>query len=320
MKSVLAIGSGAGLASALLFAVVITGSPLGVLLSYVAPLPVLIAALGWNHRSGLVAALVGGIAIALALRFEAGLAFVVGSALPAWWIAYLTLLGRPEGDGRIEWYPLGRLLMWIALTSALITFIGVLALGGGDYDAYRTGLKDALEGVLRLRTEVRGTTGPDASRDALIDVLAAVVPFLAAVVYGLVLSLNVWIAARVVAISEHLPRPFPYIPATAMPPITLLVFGGALVGLVLLPGFAGIAALCVVGGLAIGFALQGLALVHDLSSGRPNRAFLLAITYLLVVFFGHTVLPLLALAGMADAGLGLRHRFRPGGSGPRPFV
>lgn len=38
-----AVGIGAGLVSALLFAVVITGSPLAMLLSYLAPLPVFIA-------------------------------------------------------------------------------------------------------------------------------------------------------------------------------------------------------------------------------------------------------------------------------------
>jgi hypothetical protein len=43
MTGLLTIGIGAGLASALLFAVVITGSPLGIVLSYVAPLPILIA-------------------------------------------------------------------------------------------------------------------------------------------------------------------------------------------------------------------------------------------------------------------------------------
>src|SRR4051812_16419246 len=47
----LAIGIGAGLVSALLFGVVITGSPLSMMLSVIAPLPIFIAALGWNHRS-----------------------------------------------------------------------------------------------------------------------------------------------------------------------------------------------------------------------------------------------------------------------------
>ena len=44
------VGIGAGLVSALLFSVVITGSPLAVLLYSAAPLPIFIASLGWNQR------------------------------------------------------------------------------------------------------------------------------------------------------------------------------------------------------------------------------------------------------------------------------
>ncbi|MGH6806373.1 MAG: hypothetical protein ACREEJ_05895, partial [Ensifer adhaerens] len=69
------VGIGAGLVSALLFAVVITGSPLAVLLYSAAPLPIFIAALGWNHRAGLVATAAGAIAGMIALSFAAGLNF-----------------------------------------------------------------------------------------------------------------------------------------------------------------------------------------------------------------------------------------------------
>ena len=59
-----------------------------------APIPVLIAALGWNHRSGLVAAS----SAASPSRWPvaaSGIGFALGWALPAWWLSYLALLGRP---------------------------------------------------------------------------------------------------------------------------------------------------------------------------------------------------------------------------------
>ncbi len=114
-------GIGAGLVSALLFAVVITGSPLGLLLSQLAPLPVFVAALGWNHRAGLAAAVSGGAVLGLALALPAGLAFAIGIALPAWIVAYMSLLGRQDERGEMEWYPLGRLMLWMVGTAALVT-------------------------------------------------------------------------------------------------------------------------------------------------------------------------------------------------------
>ena len=54
MTLIVGIGAAAGLVSALLFAVITTGNTIALLLYFVAPLPILLAALGWNHRAGMV--------------------------------------------------------------------------------------------------------------------------------------------------------------------------------------------------------------------------------------------------------------------------
>ena len=59
-------------------------------------------------------------------------AFVLTVALPAWWLGHLALLGRPvanaaAGNGAapaapaLEWYPVGRMLLWIAGFAVLTT-------------------------------------------------------------------------------------------------------------------------------------------------------------------------------------------------------
>ena len=129
-------GIGAGLVSALLTAVVTKATPLAAILYLLSPIPVLIVSLGWNHRAGLIATAVGGAVIAAFLSPLSGLGFAVVTALPAWWLSYLALLGRPDQDGTTEWYPVGRLLVWIAATAALtIVAAGVLSTGG-DHAAF----------------------------------------------------------------------------------------------------------------------------------------------------------------------------------------
>jgi hypothetical protein len=155
------------------------------------------------------------------------------------------------------------------------------------------------------------------SSDQFLDALVGAVPFLAATAFALVLAFNLWIAARVVAISQRLPRPWPAIAMTRMPPSALLLVAAA-VAASFGPGLIGVLAIAIVGALAMAFALQGLALLHDVSRGRPGRTGLLVGAYMLVIFIGHTFLPLLALAGIADTAVDLRRRFPPGGAGPRP--
>src|SRR5882672_4864567 len=89
------IALAAGSASALMFASIISGALISLLLFYLAPLPLMVAALGWGPLS----ATIGGIAAAIGLGAIFGLpyciAFAVTIALPAWWLGHLALLGRP---------------------------------------------------------------------------------------------------------------------------------------------------------------------------------------------------------------------------------
>ena len=57
------IGIGAGAAAALLFASVTSGAWLSIPLFYLAPLPIMIAGLGWSHWAALTGALTGAPAV-----------------------------------------------------------------------------------------------------------------------------------------------------------------------------------------------------------------------------------------------------------------
>src|ERR1700736_1202789 len=95
MIAIVLIAIVAGSASALMFASIISGALISLLLLYLAPLPLMVAALGW----GPLCAAIGGIAAATGLGVIFGLpyciAFTVAVALPAWWLGHLALLGRP---------------------------------------------------------------------------------------------------------------------------------------------------------------------------------------------------------------------------------
>ncbi|WP_332700175.1 DUF2232 domain-containing protein [Bosea sp. (in: a-proteobacteria)] len=305
------VGIGAGLVSALLFTVVITGSPLALLLSYVAPLPVFIAALGWNHRAGLVAAACGTAAVALVLKIPLGLAFAIGAALPAWWIAYLVLLARDDGNGTSEWYPLGRLLVWIAAVAALVTIGGALAIST-DYETYRSvmtrGLQLVLGGGEGVGPSVRLPSGIDVAD--LAARLAALVPAAAGASFVPMIVANLWLAAKAVQLSGRLPRPWPFIPATRLPAKAVAALAAGIV-LSLMGGFVGLAGAAITGALIAAFGLAGLAAVHDLSRGKPWRMPTLFAVYLALLIMLITVFPFLALLGIADALIDLRRRKAP---------
>src|SRR3954469_5348201 len=132
------IAIAAGAASALMFASIISGALVSLVLFYLAPLPLMVAAMGW----GPLAAAIGGIAAAIGLGALFGLpyciAYVITVSLPAWWLGHLALLGRPvinevsSSNGAapvapvLEWYPVGRILLWITGFAALTTMAALL--------------------------------------------------------------------------------------------------------------------------------------------------------------------------------------------------
>lgn len=304
------VGIGAGLVSALLFSVVITGSPLAALLYSAAPLPVFIAALGWNHRAGLFAAGAGALAVAVALSVAAGIGFAVIVALPAWWIAWLVLLARTDGAGDPEWYPLGNLLVWIAGTAALAT-IGSALVMTTDYDAYRGVIARIIENLLGEMNRSRLINlPPEVNLPELANSLAPAVPVGIGASFVTTITANLWIAGKVVKVSGRLPRPWPYIPAATIPRSALPLLVLALVASAL-GGFIGVAGAALVGALLTVFMFTGLAMVHDLSRGRPWRGPMLVSIYVALIVMQAVLTPLLALAGLADTLFGLRRRAPP---------
>ncbi|GAU84905.1 DUF2232 domain-containing protein [Bosea sp. BIWAKO-01] len=299
------VGIGAGLVSALLFAVVITGSPLAILLYSAAPLPIFIAALGWNHRAGLVATAAGAITGMVALSFAAGLNFALIVALPAWWIAYLALLARNDGTGVAEWYPLGHLLVWIAAIAALTT-VGSALVMTTDYDTYRTVIARVIENLLSEMVRSRLIALPaDVKVSELALTLAPAVPVGIGASFVTTIVANLWLAAKAVQVSGRLPRPWPFIPATTVPRQALILLGLAMaVGT--LGGFIGVAGAAMTGALLAAFMFSGLATIHDLTRGKAWRGPALISVYLALVIMQALLTPLLSLAGIVDSLLGRR--------------
>src|ERR1700676_2379331 len=114
MIAMVLIALAARCASALMLASLSSGALISLVLFYLAPLPLMVAAIGWGPLS----ATIGGITAATGLGLIFGLpyciAFAITVALPAWWLGHLALLVRPVTDRPspvapdLAWYPVGR--------------------------------------------------------------------------------------------------------------------------------------------------------------------------------------------------------------------
>jgi hypothetical protein len=305
------IGVGAGAATALLFASVASGSALSVPLFYLAPLPILIAAMGWSHWAALIAAVVASASLAAVFGTFFFIAFMLGIGLPAWWLGYLALLARPTAgatpDG-LEWYPVGHLVFWAAIIGAAIVIAGMLTLGS-DLDAFRSSLRIGLERMLKMPARAPSSPDPvpgggDSSR--LIDILVAVLPPAAAVLAAVTNVVNLWLAERIVKISGRLRRPPSDLAAMHFPAYAPALVGAAVVA-TLMPGIVGTSAGVLAASLLMAYAILGFAVLHMITRGMGSRPFTLSGIYVAVFVFGWPVL-VMSLLGLADTAFDLRGR------------
>src|SRR5580693_2348496 len=291
MVAIVSIALAAGCASALMFASIISGVLTSLLLFYLAPLPLMVAAIGW----GPLGASIGGIAAACGLGatfgLSYGIAYAVTVALPAWWLGHLVLLGRPVD-------PVGRVLLWISGFAILTTFAALLTLGTNAATIAAT----LQRGLLRII----GPHGeaPSSEIEQWVDVLVAIAPSAASVVAMLTLTLNLWLAAKITATSGRLQRPWPDMKTAALPPITLVVLCVA-IAFCFSGGLIAVLAEIATSALMMAYALTGFAVLHTLTLTLRSRAFWLGSTYALVVVFGWPVLAM-AVLGLADAMFGFR--------------
>jgi Predicted membrane protein (DUF2232) len=305
MIQIVLVGIAAGLASALVFASVASGSVLSIPLFYLAPLPVLIAAMGWGHVSGLIAAALAALGLGVASGSTLSGIYLVEVGLPAWWLGYLALLARPVANGspeHLEWYPVGRLVVWAALLGSLVA-AGLLAWFGLDPDTIQAGLQRMLETLLQASG---GSAASEEMRE-FIPWLSVWLPRLGAIPTMLASLLNLWLAARILRASGRLKRPWPELSAIAFPSWVPLLLAAAIAG-TFMPGLLGMLFWVLTASLLAAYVLLGFAVIHATTRALSARIFILGASYLSIMLLRWPALAVAALIGLLDAALDIRGR------------
>ena len=294
---------GAGAASALLAASLLTGSFGAFIFAYLAPLPLLAVGL-WMGASA--AAIAGASATFALAALSGGLAFAIVFALtnaaPAFLVARQALLNRMDGQGGIQWYPLGHLIAWVGGIAAIgVTLAGFAMISAdGGVDGYAS---SAIQPILSQLLP------PGASAEqaqAASRMITRVLPGLFAVSWFLMIAVNGALAQGVLQRFGLNRRPTPDLATIELPAwipgATVIAAIGAL-----MPGIAGFLGTNLLLVAAVTCAFLGLAVVHALVRRWNHSVLWLTALYILMFVFGWPAF-LLALIGMVEPWLKLRAR------------
>jgi hypothetical protein len=313
MHQRIAVAIGAGAAAALLFAVSATTSALAMVLAYLAPLPIMIATLGWGLDAGAIAVGISVAALAVLAEPLSAVAYAASVAAPAWVLAafaatplkkYAFLrLSAPATHASVGAIvtlaaALGMLGAVAVLTSLIVIYRGY------EHAAEQVSMALAAVAAEALDLGVEATPVKD-----IVEGLVHWGPAAIAASTLLMLCVNLYGAARSTQLSKNLSRPWPDIPTSlALPwPLGIILVACAAGAFTLHPPLSQYASIGA-GGLGGAFALQGLAVAHALSRGLKLRPVMLVALYLCCLLRAKYTLPVLAALGVIDAFTRLRAR------------
>jgi hypothetical protein len=298
MTQTITIGIAAGVLTALLFAALLTGSPVGMLLYLLTPLPAFVAGLSQGHIGAVAAIGAATLLLVAAVHPALGLSYAAIFGMPGWLILRQSLAAGPQRSGMS-----GHTLALIVLMAGGFGAANVLLLGP-DEATYRSELGRVFDFYREQLGAITGTPLPEAEAAVIRDVITRALPAIAAVSWLAIMGFSLWLAGRIARARKTLGGSWPGLAPVELPVWTLFTFMASLLIAYLGTGQAALLASAFAAAHGAGYLVQGLGLVHRLTAGRPFRAGLLIALYVALLVAGYYVAFLVITFALAAPLLG----------------
>lgn len=293
---------GAGLLSALMYALLTTGTPLAFVLAYFIQLPIFLAGLGLGALAGASAGAVGLVAL-VAVRGVLTAALYLTMIFPALVIVQRALLARRSRSGDLAWYPPGLLATWLA--GMALAALAAAMLAFADHPG---GLEGAVREVVRANLNAMPFEIAE-SQAVLAQGAASILPGTVLFSWMLMTILNGGVAQGLLKRAGRNRRPSVDIAELELPRLAPIALAAALGLAVFGDGWLGFFGINAVAIIFLPFFLAGLAVVHALVRPRASRQAILTGFY--VLFFVLFPWPAIIVAGLGliEQWAQLRRRF-----------
>lgn len=290
------------IAGATSFVLMIAGGKGALPLLIVAPLPIFIASLGWGTYTGGLAALIGGVCFFIFAQPTSAMIYLAGVGLSAAYLGHLAGLSRQNDlDGSEEWFPMGDILFRAAIIGGLIFGIGFIV-SNFDTEEMSKAALIALDASIQPLDPATQTAFKEA-----LAFQVRLLPYVVPGVWLLMIWLNLWLAAKLVKMSDRLSRPSLSLRDTDLPFVSFLILGAGVVVSLLTPPVSHAGA-AMTGALGMALVVMGFVTLHVVTLKNSLRGFILGTLYASIIFLGFPIF-IMAGLGLADLFLKIRQRF-----------
>jgi hypothetical protein len=301
----------AGIASALLAVAAATSGGAGVFISFLAPLPLMIAAIGWHPLLALIGGALTSAMLTEFLGWKNGLAFAATIMLP------VDLLSRAiwevERDKLVGAITL--VSCWYAAFAVVVMAFTVSAELQGYQDIIRKRLEIVLQSAQfkQFADQLPAPGSPQSVK--IIDLMVQIMPILSAASLTIMYVLNTWLAIKITRKSGLLNLEVTPVWTMRLPRWIVLAAVITLVASAL-PGYVGFLAELLSNGTTLALTFLGYAAVHDATRGTAGRSVVLTGLWTGTFLLAGIPALVMLLLGIAEIAFGWRDRIRSGRNSP----
>jgi len=268
------------------------------------PLPLYFLGIMFGYRY-VVFASIPAILIIYTYGFNIAVAYLLLFALPCIYLSYYIGLSKISGsDGKeIIWYPLSLIFSKIITLSLVLSIIGILFLGTNIID-YNNTISVIYSDVYQIRPDLEQTIELNN-----IALMSASLPSILVAFWILIFLINLWIASKITIKIDSNSRVWDGFDEISLPKnyIYLLIafLGSAFVA----EGIIKVMAITGATAMLIGYSINGLSVLHNVTKNFNLRPLVLTTLYILVLLFVPFIIPVTIL-GIMDYKNNLRNKIK----------
>ncbi len=307
-------GIAAGLAAAAMQAAVLVPSLLSVFIFLLSSLPLFFVGLSRGWASAAIGSVLAAVLLMFFANFQLAVSFFLTAGLAPVLASMFSMISRDaaasssEGEVRTsdrEWYPEGRLVLWLAGIAALITMAAVLTIAT-DYASYTATISKMVGQLLDVFEKGMPADRPRFPRADAVGLVVNFLPVFAAAMWLFAMVLSMRLAIFLLSFKNMALRPWAKFSQMAFPSSVVFAFFLILAIAYFTTGLLHILMLCAVGAIISAFVLLGLAVVHGLVENNSARPMLLGLLYTSLFLFSWLVAIPLTFLGLFDLNFNFR--------------
>ena len=237
--------------------------------------------------------------------FNIALAYTLLFAAPAIYLSYFIGLNKISGSSNKEilWYPLSLIFSKIIMLSLILSIVGILFLGTNIVD-YNNTISAIYSDVYQIRPDLEQTIQLNN-----IALMSASLPSIIVAFWIIIFLANLWIATKITKKIDYNVRSWDGFDEISLHKnyiyllTILLILAFTAQGIIKVMSITGATA------ILIGYSINGLSVLHNVTKSLNLRPLLLTTLYILVLLFVPLIIPVTIL-GIMDYKNNLRNKIK----------